>query len=466
MVIQKKLKQVPTSPGIYILKGVGERALYVGKAKNLRNRLRSYFMESASLDARKSKMVREVRNFEYVITKNELEALVLEANFIKRVKPRYNIILRDDKNYPYIKLTVDEKWPRLDVVRKIQKDGALYFGPYVPAGSMWEMLRFIRRNFPIRICKYNLEKPFRPCVQYQMGRCLAPCAESLRTQWDRERYLETANQVKSFIQGEKKELLSNLRDRMQKLSDEQRYEEAAKIRDRLRALDKAWESQRVIAPEFGDMDVIGLYRENQEASLFMFFIRKGLVIGQKDFFLKKLGDMENKELIESFIEQFYSKEMLMPPRIVIPVKARLATQRQWLSEKRGQTVKLAFAGSELENKVLKMAGDNALYSFNRHKDTRVDETLLKIKQTLDLGIVPKRIGAIDVSNLSGSEAVGAFVIYDERNFVKDEYRLFKIKTVEGIDDFAMIGEVLGRYLKSISDDDAKLPQLILIDGGN
>ncbi len=464
MDVKKKLTQVPSSPGIYIMKGAKEKVLYVGKAKNLRNRLRSYFQNSASLDVRKSKMVQEVRDFEYVVTMNELEALALEANFIKRSKPRYNIILRDDKNYPYLKLTVNEEWPRLEVVRKIAKDGSLYFGPYIPASGMWEMLRFIRRNFPIRICRYNLEKPFRPCVQYQMGRCLAPCSESSRSASDKERYQEIVQEVRSFIEGEKRSLLSSLQDRMQRLSDELQFEEAAKIRDRLKALEKAWELQHVIAPELGDMDVIGLYREERDASVFMLFIRNGMVIGQKDFFLKKVDDIGNDELVSGFIEQFYSKEMLLPPEIILPLKIRLKTQQRWLSNKRGAAVGLHYPGNELENKILKMADDNAVYSFSRHKETKVDETLLGIKELLDLNRVPVRISAVDVSNISGSEAVGAVIIHEGEKFVKDDYRLFKIKTVDGIDDFAMIGEVTGRYLKNISDE-SKFPQLILIDGG-
>ncbi len=465
MDINKKFEQVPSSPGIYIMKGRKELALYVGKAKNLKNRLRSYFQDSAALDIRKSKMVYEVRDFEYIVTKNELEALILEANFIKRLKPPYNIILRDDKNYPYLKLTMKEQWPRLEVVRKIEKDGSLYYGPYVPAGAMWEMLKFIRRNFPIRLCRYNLEKPFRPCVQYQMGRCLAPCAKSLRTKPDLAKYMEIVNEVKSFIQGEKRGLLSSLQHRMQQLSDKLEFEEAAKIRDRLTALEKAWESQRVIAPELGDLDVIGLYREKHAASIFILFIRNGMVIGQKDFFLKKVHDIEDEELVASFIEQFYLKEMLLPPRIILPLKLQLPTQQKWLSKKRGDIVEIDYAKKELEVKVLKMADDNAFYSFNRHKETKVDETLLKIKELLSLKRVPTRIGAIDVSNISGSEAVGALIVYEDGKFAKDDYRLFKIKTVEGIDDFAMIGEVAGRYLKNTADDEHMSPMLILIDGG-
>ncbi len=447
------------------MKGTKESVIYVGKAKNLRNRLRSYFQNSASLDSRKTMMVREVKDFEYVVTKNELEALVLESNFIKRTRPRYNINLRDDKHYPYLKFTVNEEWPRLEIVRQIKKDGAEYFGPYVPSGNMREMLRFIRRTFPIRICRHNLKKPFRPCVQFQMGRCLAPCSESLRSKVDMEKYHEAVSDVRSFIQGEKKELLSSLKKRMHTFSDNMQYEEAAKIRDRLKALESAWESQRVISPELGDIDIIGLYRDGRETSVFMLFIRNGTVIGQRDFLLKNSGDIEGKELIESFIEQFYSKEILLPPKIIIPVKARLTIQKQWLSRKRGKMVRIGPAGNELERKVLKMAEENALYSFNKHKNTKVDDTLLEIKNLLKLKKLPKRIGAVDISNLSGSEAVGALIVFEEGRFIKDDYRLFKIKTVKGINDFAMTGEVVGRHLKNIADDESRLPQMLLIDGG-
>jgi excinuclease ABC subunit C len=464
MDMKKKLQQTPTSPGIYIMKAAKERIIYVGKAKNLRNRVRSYFQKSASLDERKQKMVEEIEDFEYVVTGNEMEALILEANYIKRVKPKYNIILRDDKNYPYLKMTVNEEWPRIAVVRKIEKDGASYFGPYVPAGAMWEMLNFIRRNFPIRICRYRMDKPFRPCVQYQMGRCLAPCSESLRTETDRKNYLDTVEEVKSFIMGEKRELLSSMQNRMQKYSDALQYEDAARLRDRIKALEKAWESQRVIDPELGDTDVIGLYRDRGEAAIFMLFIRNGTVIGQKDFFFKKLGDMESEELVASFIEQFYSKDMLLPGKIIVPLRARLTTQKKWLSARKGSAVRLHYGKSQLESKVLTMANENAFYSFSKYKDTRVDETLLNIKNLLKLKRLPHRIRAIDVSNISGSEAVGAVIAFEDGRFIKDDYRLFKIKTVKGIDDFAMIGEVVGRYLKSIKDENS-LPELMLIDGG-
>jgi len=465
MGIKERLQDIPSSAGIYIMKNAKEKVIYVGKAKNLRGRLRSYFQESSSLDLRKSQMVKEVRDFDYIITDNELEALVLEANYIKKLKPRYNIILRDDKNYPYLKLTINEQWPSLEVTRRIANDGSLYFGPYVPTGIMWETLKFIRRNFPIRPCKYNLETPFRPCIQYQLGRCLAPCSENLRGKSDHKRYMEVVNEVRLFLEGEKKELLMNLQKRMERLSEEQRFEEAANIRDRLKAIEKIWQTQRVISPELGDTDVIGLYRELKEASVFMLFIRNGMVIGQKDFFLKKLDGIEDEELITKFIEQFYSKEMLLPPRIILPSGGDFKTQELWLSKKKGSPVALSTAKGEKEAEVFNMASENAYHSFLSHKNTRINETLISVKKLLNLKTIPERIDAVDVSNIAGSEAVGAIISWEDGDFNKENYRLFKIKTVEGIDDFAMIGEVVGRHFKNLLEKGERLPQLLLIDGG-
>lgn len=465
MNIKVKLNKAPSSSGIYIMKGTREKTIYVGKAKNLKNRLRSYFQESPALDVRKLQMVKEVKDFDYIVTDNELEALVLEANYIKRLKPKYNIILRDDKNYPYLKLTLNEEWPRLEVVRRIAKDGSLYFGPYVPAGIMWETLKFIRRNFPIRKCRYSLEKPFRPCIQYQLGRCLAPCAEDLRGEADHKKYIETVNEVRLFLHGERRELLINLKDRMEKFSEGLRFEDAAKIRDRLRSVEKLWETQRVISPELGDMDVIGIYREQDEADIFMFFIRNGMIIGQKEFFLKKLKGMGDEELLADFIGQFYSKEMLIPQRIAFPLKGDFKMQAEWLGKRKGGVVRISSAEKEKESEVLNMANENAYHSFLRHKEAKPDDVLISLKNMLNLKSIPRRIDAVDVSNITGSEAVGAVVSWEDRKFAKDNYRLFKIKTVEGIDDFAMIAEVIGRHFKNLSEKGERLPQLMLIDGG-
>ncbi|MBI4837832.1 MAG: excinuclease ABC subunit UvrC [Nitrospirae bacterium] len=326
-------------------------------------------------------------------------------------------------------------------------------------------MKFIRRTFPIKQCKYNLEKPFRPCIQYQIGRCLAPCAENLREPEHKQRYAEIVKEIRLFLQGENKELLTSLQERMQKHSDELRYEEAGELRDRIKLLERAWETQRVISPELGDMDVIGIYREHEQASIFMLFVRNGMVIGQKNFFLKNLKGVNDKELTAGFIEQFYSKEMLIPPKIILPVRGSFETQGFWLSKKRDGRVKLTPARSKEEKEIFKMASDNALHSFTGHKETKTSEILIALKNLLNLKTLPKRIAAVDVSNISGSEAVGAVVVWEDGGFVKDDYRLFKIKTVAGIDDFAMIGEVVGRHFHSLYEKGGELPQLFLIDGG-
>jgi excinuclease ABC subunit C len=451
MDIATKMKRAPSSPGVYLMKDQKGKIIYVGKAKNLKNRLKSYFQMSTSLDARKTKMVKEVRDFDYVVTKNELEALVLEANFIKKTRPRYNIILRDDKNYPYIKLTVNERWPRLGVSRKVVKDGSLYFGPYVPAGNMWEILKFIRCHFLLP------------------SWCLAPCSSSMRTESDHKLYMEMINDVRLFLTGGKKELFERLGRRMRQFSGQLRFEEAAKLRDRLKAMERVWETQRVISQDIGDVDVIGLYRENKDASVFILFVRSGTVVGQKDFMLKRLNGISDREIIINFLEQFYSGEILPPPKIILPLKNRFKTLKQWLRSRRESVVRISSAGGDREMEILGMAQDNARYSFLKRKDIRVsgvvDEEIASLKKLLNMKTVPVRIEAVDVSNISGSEAVGAVVVWEKGEFKKDDYRLFKIKTVKGIDDFAMIGEVVGRHVKHISGNAEKLPQLILIDGG-
>jgi len=247
-----KLSSVPSKPGVYTFSNAKQKVLYVGKAKNLRNRLRSYFRKSSGLDTRKASMMRDVRDFNYIVTDNELEAFVLEANLIKQYKPRFNIILRDDKNYPYIKLTVNEEWPRLEVVRKLKNDGSVYFGPFVPAGSMWETIAFIRRNFQIRNCSYSLEKPMRPCIQHQMGKCLAPCAGKIT----KRAYRKLIDEIRLFLSGKRKDLIRGLEKNMLKLSEDMKFEEAARTRDRIRAIEKTWESQKVAAPELGDIDLL------------------------------------------------------------------------------------------------------------------------------------------------------------------------------------------------------------------
>jgi excinuclease ABC subunit C len=455
----EKLSLVPPRPGVYLLKGAKEDVLYAGKAKNLRSRLRSYFQKSAVLDARKSSMIRSVKNFSYIVTGNELEALVLEANLIKQYKPRFNIILRDDKNYPYLKLTVDEEWPRLEVVRRIKKDGALYFGPYVPARGMWEAVAFIRRNFPVRPCKYSLDKPMRPCIQQQMRKCPAPCAGLI----SRKEYMRIVEDVRLFLQGEKKELLDELEKRMERFSEELRFEEAAKIRDSINNLMHIWESQKAIAPELGDIDVIGFYGEGKETVFKIFFIRNGVMIGTKDFYLKDTAGIASGELFHNFIEQFYAKEIIPPDEIVLGQRPDgMKTLTAWLKDKKGKKVKIITHPKGKKLALLKMAEENAGIIFRSREKTDIKEILKTLKEKLVLKKVPRSIGGLDVSTISGSESVGAFIYWAEGGFKKDMYRHMKIRTVKGLDDYAMIEEITERVIKNLGE---KLPSLVIIDGG-
>jgi len=453
------LSSVPSKPGAYIFRGSKDKVLYVGKAKNLRSRLRSYYQQSSRLDPRKTAMMKEVRDFSYIVTTNELEAFVLEANLIKRYKPRFNVVLRDDKNYPYLKLTVNEEWPRLEIVRKIKKDGALYFGPYVPAGSMWETLAFIRRNFRIRDCAYSLEKKMRPCIQYQMGKCLAPCAGHI----SREDYLKLIDDIRLFLRGDRKELAEGLEKKMLELSEKTRFEEAAIIRDRIRAIEKAWESQKVVAPELGDIDVIGFYRQGGEVSFRTLFIRNGIMIGSKDFALRNIDEVSDRELMQAFITQFYSRDIIPPSGIIVPVLPEEPKALEtWLSRPREGIVKISCPKSGKKKALVEMATENAVFTWREKKEVKTGELLNELKEKLGLDKKPEDIGAFDVSTISGSEAVGAFVYWADGIFQKEKYRRLKIRTVDGVDDYSMMEEIIGRIIADLQGD---LPDLLIIDGG-
>lgn len=455
----EKLSQLPVSPGVYIFKDAQEKVLYIGKAKNLRNRIKSYFQKSSILDARKSTMMKNVKDFAYIVTDNELEAFVLEANLIKQLKPRFNIILRDDKNYPYLRLTINEEWPKLEIVRKIKKDGALYFGPYVPAGSMWETLAFIRRNFQIRDCNYTIEKLKRPCVQYQMGKCPAPCAGKIT----RDDYMKLVEEVKLFLRGEKRDLIDSLRDKMQRFSDEMRYEEAARVRDKIKAIEKSWESQKVVLPELGDVDIVGFFREGNDALFKVFFIRGGIMIGSKEFFVKKVEFLSDEELLYNFFTQFYTNEIIPPSEILCSsLPEETESLEKWLTQRRGEIVKINIPEDDKKKDLLKMASENARIAYRAKKGTKIEDILNDLREKLKLREDINDIGAFDISSISGKEAVGSFVYWSEGEFKKNFYRRVKIKTVDSIDDYSMMEETIQRIINNL---EGFLPSLIIIDGG-
>lgn len=456
--LPEEISKVPSKPGVYTFKDNRDRVLYIGKAKNLKARVRSYFQRKATLDSRKTSMVKLVFDVSYIVTENELEALVLEAALIKQYKPRFNIVLRDDKNYPYLRLTINEEWPRLEVVRRIMRDHSVYFGPYVPARGMWDTLSFIRRNFPIRTCSHNIDRPSRPCIQYEISRCPAPCGRKI----SRDDYMKIVGEVRLFLGGESKELLRNLESKMALLSNDLKFEEAAKIRDRIINIRNAWESQRVVAPEIGDMDVIGFFSDSLDGLFEVFFIRGGILIGTKDFFIKDVKDLQKKEILRSFIELFYSKEIIPPERIIVRNRPDdIVNLRAWLKDRKGRTVKIEVPGQGKELELLEMAEDNAAQLFD-DKKVNSERVLRVLQERLNLPRLPRTIGAFDVSTMAGSESVGAFVCWSDGEFRKESYRHIRIKEVSGIDDYSMMKEVVTRTLDNLG---IKIPDLLLIDGG-
>jgi len=457
--IQEKLTLVPEKPGVYLFRDESRKVLYVGKAKALRNRLRSYFQKTSGLDPRKSAMVASASDFEYTVTGNELEALVLEANLIKQHRPRYNVLLRDDKSYPYLKLTLNEKWPRLLVVRRIQKDGARYFGPYVPSGPMWSTLIFIRDNFLLPTCKYSLEKRMRPCIQHQIRKCSAPCSGEV----DHREYLRMIHDISLLLAGKNKGLLASLGGKMRKLSEEMRYEEAAGMRDRIKAIHRISESQKVVAPGLGDVDVIGFNKTADTLTYKILFSRNGIMIGSRDFYFKDIAGESDSYLIKNFIEQFYGKEIIPPSEVIcsqMPEDVLLLSL--WLSGKRGGKVSIAVPKRGIKRKLLEMAEENARLHSLSAKDAGKSLVLEEVAARLHLQSIPKSIGAFDISNIGGKEAAGAFVYWEAGGFKKQSYRHIKMAAVSVPDDYAMMKEMVKRTIRNLGGE---LPDLMIIDGG-
>lgn len=457
--MEEKLSGVPAKPGIYIFKDEKNRVLYVGKAKNLRTRLRSYFQKSAALDERKAAMVKSVEDLEYTVTGNELEAFVLEANLIKQHRPRYNVLLRDDKSYPYLKLTVNETWPRLEVVRRVRKDGAKYFGPYVPSGPMWEILSFIRNNFTIRTCGYSLEKRMRPCIQYQIGKCIAPCGGKV----DHDEYMGTVNEVRLLLEGKNKGLLDMLDKKMKRLSEEMRYEEAGVVRDRIRAIRQISETQKAVAPELGDIDTIGLFREEGRVAFKILFIRNGVMIGSRHFIVGNVSGETGSYLMKNFIGQFYAKEIIPPPEVLCGLLPDdIPALSEWLSERRGSAVKISAPRRGIRRGLVEMAQQNAEVLLQSEKGPVWKSTLSELAAFIGTERPPGDIGAFDISNISGRDPVGAYVYWADGRFKKGRYRHIRMDAVKGPDDYSMMKEMIRRTVKNLGGD---MPDLLIIDGG-
>ncbi|MBF0566172.1 MAG: excinuclease ABC subunit UvrC [Nitrospirae bacterium] len=519
-----KLKTVPELPGVYLFRDAKERVLYVGKAISLRKRLRNYFRANlAEIEPRKAGLMELAMDFTFIVTENEVEALALEANLIKQYRPRFNVILKDDKGYPYLRITTTEKWPRIEVVRRFSRDGNVYIGPYVSSRSLRESLDFIRKYFTIRPCIYKLDSIGRHCVEHEIGRCSAPCVGKV----DKEEYDGEVNNVIEFLKGNRRELLDKLTAKMNAFAEVLEFEKAARYRDKIGAIRSAWEMQKVVAPELGDMDVIGFYRASPEAwavsraseevqhplvesgrrppaerenvneegrdenqydsyrqgrdeGIFnVFFVRHGVLIGVKDFHVKNLQGLPIREALSGFITQFYNKEILPPPEIIIRQRpAGQSTLRKWLAKKRGSPVSFVVAEESRRLDLLKMAEQNASTSFRLRGGSSDDYVAEELALRLGLSQAPRSIGAFDISTISGSDSVGAFIYWStlsdggstgqgrfktgEGRFKKEYYRHLRIKTVTGVDDYSMMREVVGRVAKNLGE---AFPDLVVIDGG-
>ncbi|MDH4163248.1 MAG: excinuclease ABC subunit UvrC [Nitrospirota bacterium] len=464
MTLEEKLQNLPDSPGVYLMKDARGHIIYAGKALSLRNRVRSYFQKGAK-DEKTEALVRNISDLETIVTHTELEALILEATLIKKHHPRFNIILRDDKNYPYLKLNMKAEYPRLDVVRGLKKDGSVYYGPYVPAGGMWEILALIRRTFPLATCKkeFNREKPERPCVQHQIGRCLAPCSGEA----DQNAYRDMVQQVRLFIEGKNRDLITILKQRMTDASEQLEYERAAELRDRIAKIEGAFEKQKIISPGFENQDVIGYAAEGGHADIQVLFIRNGMLTGRKDFTFTEVRGMSGEDVLTDFLHQFYAKEMIVPAEVLLPLEVpdRDILER-WLADRRGAKVEVSVPHRGRKRELVQMACDNAMQALKEQTLSRKskERVLRALQEELGLKHLPRRIEAFDISNIQGTEAVASMVAFENNLPDKRSYKRFKIRTVAGQDDFASMAEVVRRrYLRA--KEEGHLPDLILIDGG-
>jgi excinuclease ABC subunit C len=468
--MDKKIKQIieniPKLPGIYIMKDSRDGILYIGKAKILRNRVRSYFQNSRTLHPRTRMFLNKVRDIKFLITKTEAEALILESNFVKKHQPRYNVLLKDDKHYPYLRLTTQEKFPRLEVVRRVRKDKATYFGPYTMVKEVRETIRLIYKIFPLRQSKDNLngKSVRRPCINHQMGRCLAPCAGKVSP----EEYKAVVRDVELFLKGKNASLMKNLKLGMEAASSEMRYEEAVIFRDKIQAVQRVLDKQKIISTSLQDQDVIAYCSEKDQAMAQVLIIREGKMLSEKIFKLKSMNEMEEDETLSSFIKQYYAEEVVLPAEILLPHPLEDSNLiADWLSEKKGTRVKLEIPAIGKKRDLVKMAEENARFAMRMERDKGDVGTrsLEELQTALGLQHFPEVIEGFDLSNISGSHAVGSMVVFENALAEKSKYRRYKIATVKGIDDYAMLREVMIRRYRRLLDEGSPLPNLVLIDGG-
>jgi excinuclease ABC subunit C len=473
MDLQQKIRTLPTSAGVYLYKNAEGQVIYVGKAKNLRSRVRSYFLEGAAENAKTGTLLREAVDLDYIVVDNEKEALALENNLIKQKKPRYNILLRDDKTYPYIKLTMGERYPRVYVTRRLRKDGSLYYGPYFPTSLAYRLVDLIHRHFLIPSCKLDLNRYYpRPCLQYYIGRCLGPCVEGLTTP---ERYAEAVHDVKLFLEGRGADLSRSLQQRMNAAAEREQYELAAKYRDLISTVELQESKQRMHAVDGDDADVFGYHFENQMLAVNLFHMRGGKIMDKREFFWEDMQEIVGEsgfhpgEFFSALLKQVYLDQQYIPHNVYVPVDFEdRVTLEEILSEGQNRKVQIHAPQRGDKRSLVDLVGQNAKQAYDQR--FRVMKPTAKIIQealqdALTLPELPRRIECFDISHIQGAETVASMVVWEDGKMKKSDYRKFIIKSVIGVDDFASMREVVTRRYSRLQAEEKPMPSLILIDGG-
>ena len=465
--LEEKLKEIPPSPGVYLHKDSAGKVIYIGKAKNLRNRVRSYF-QIRPFDRKTDALVRQIKDLEFIVTDNEVEALILEATLVKKHKPRYNIKLQDDKSYPQLKLTVNEPFPKVIITRRIQKDGALYFGPFLPASLARRTIDVINRTFQLRTCDIEIDgKAPRPCLEYHIKRCLGPCVKGLCTP---EQYQEAVRDVRLLLEGRNKELADTLQERMLEASEETRYELAAKYRDLRKTVVKLSEQQKMATASESDVDIFGYYREGQRLALQLFTMREGHIVGRREFFWEDVSpdEFDPAEFLGEVLSQYYASDYV-PREVLVPVDF---TDRELLEKaltsRRGRRVRISVPQRGEKRDMIDLVDKNAKLAFEtRFRILKPDmkQVLEELQETLELPRFPARIESFDISHIQGTENVAGMVVCDNGKMNRSEYRKFKIKSVEGANDVASMREVVLRRYRRLLEEGKPLPDLVMIDGG-
>lgn len=468
-----RLKALPVRPGVYIFKDEGGNVLYVGKAAILRNRVRSYFASPAELSPKLNRLISRVADFEFFVTDSEQEAILLECNLIKKYRPYFNVRLKDDKSYPYLKVSLDEEWPRIFVTRRVDTNKARYFGPYASAASVRQTLDLIQKLFPFRSCKKSLTgKIFRPCLEYHIRRCVGPCTGKV----SRKEYLQVIKQVLYFLEGKEDLIVKQLRRKMEEASQEMEYEKAAYLRDQIRAVTLVTERQKISWTGMGDRDAIAFIPLKDQTLVMVFFIRHGKLLGKEHFVLTSTQEETPERIMSSFVKQYYGFAISVPPLLLLQHSPEEAPAiGNWLTERRGRKVRLLVPKRGKNRELIALVEENARQTLEQLRVKLLVETdtvargLEELKDKLGLSDLPKRIECYDISDVKGAFAVGSMVVFENGYPKKEHYRRFKIKTVTTADDYAMIKEVLRRRLKraeeSQGDGWVKMPSLLLIDGG-